>query len=224
MLRLRESTGRSVHPRPRPACGRTYAQIRGQAVVGVDVGGPRKRFDVAVLRGREVLDLRRRQSVDLVVELVRRISPAVVGIDSPAGWAPAGENSRSDEREFASAGICNIRWTPDAERAREARGRGSTYYEWIEHGLALYAALDGGPWTVIECFPTASWTRWETRRGNRRRAEWTTEVLLGLGLGGVEARNQDQRDAVAAAITARQHLEHRTQRFGGIVVPSPGRP
>src|SRR3954447_11324541 len=99
-------------------------------VIGVDVGGARKKFDVAVLRRREVLDLRSRQSTELVIELVRRTSPAVVAIDSPAGWASADEKSREGERELASAKICNIRWTPSRQRAIEAGRSGSTYYEW----------------------------------------------------------------------------------------------
>ena len=84
--------------------------------------------------------------------------------------------------------------------------------------------MQAGPWTVLECFPTASWTRWEKPRGRRRRDAWTREVLMGLGLSGVVPRNQDQRDAVAAALTARQHREGATERFGDIVVPLPGWP
>lgn len=140
-------------------------------VIGVDVGGGRKQFDVAVLCGREVLDLRRRQSVDLVIGLVRRTAPGVIAIDSPAAWAPPNEKSRLGERQLVSAKICNIRWTPNEQRAMETRDSGSAYYDWIERGLTLYSALArAGPWTVIECFPTASWTRWEKSRGQRRRA------------------------------------------------------
>lgn len=177
-----------------------------------------------MLRDREVLDLRRRQSLELVTDLVRRITPAVVAIDSPAAWALSNAQSRAGERELVAARICNIRWTPNEQRAIEVGASGNTYYDWIVRGLELYAALRGGPWTVIECFPTASWTRWEKRRGHRRRAAWTRQVLSGLGLSGVQPRNQDQRDAVAAAITARQYLEGPTDRFGDIVVPRPGRP
>src|SRR4051812_47385597 len=88
-------------------------QITTPNVIGIDVGGGRKQFDVAVLCGREVRDLRRRQSVELVTDLVQRTAPAVVAIDSPAGWAPGDEKSRSGERQLVSAKICNIRWTPN---------------------------------------------------------------------------------------------------------------
>jgi predicted nuclease with RNAse H fold len=41
-----------------------------------------------------------------------------------------------------------------------------------------------------------------------------------LGLEGVPARtNQDQRDAIAAAMTARQYTQGMTEAMGEIVVP-----
>jgi hypothetical protein len=45
--------------------------------------------------------------------------------------------------------------------------------------------------------------------------------LAALGLDGVPARtNQDQRDAIAAAMTARQHALALTETIGEIVVPA----
>jgi hypothetical protein len=45
--------------------------------------------------------------------------------------------------------------------------------------------------------------------------------LTALGLGNVPARtNQDQRDAIAAAVTARQHSLGLTETMGDIVVPA----
>jgi hypothetical protein len=44
--------------------------------------------------------------------------------------------------------------------------------------------------------------------------------LTKLGVAGVLHRtSQDQRDAIAAAITARQHSDCATQPFGEIVIP-----
>jgi predicted nuclease with RNAse H fold len=123
---------------------------------------------------------------------------------------------REDERLLARA-VCGIRWTPD-----EAALHTSTYYEWILCGLELYAQLArvGADWTVVECFPTASWTRWAGGRGARTRARWSQDALGALGLAGVPRRtSQDVRDAIAAAVTARLFDEGGCEAYGAIVVP-----
>ncbi len=88
-------------------------------------------------------------------------------------------------------------------------------------GLCLYEALEGAAVRTIEVFPTASWTRWSGRRGATRRSTWTRAGLAHLPLDNIPARtNQDQRDAIAAALTARQHSDKLTEVFGDIVVPT----
>jgi predicted nuclease with RNAse H fold len=182
---------------------------------GVDVGGRRKGFHVAVVGDRRVHELVNERRVGDVVESVTATTPRVVAVDSPAALARDGAASRDCERWLARA-ICGIRYTP--ERARLA---GSAYYEWVEHGLELYEALCGGPWTVIECFPTASWTRWAGQRGPRTRAAWSRAALASLDLTAVPSRlGQDGRDAVAAALTARAYDRGETESFGEIVVPA----
>ena len=87
-------------------------------------------------------------------------------------------------------------------------------------GSPLFDALVVHGVEVIEVFPTASWTRWYGKRGSRTRSAWTRKGLAALGLEGVPARtNQDQRDAIAAAMTARQHTLTMTETIGDIVVP-----
>ncbi len=96
----------------------------------------------------------------------------------------------------------------------------SAYYAWIIEGLALFDALATRGVEVIEVFPTASWTRWHGKRGTQTRSAWTRQGLAALGLDGVPPRtNQDQRDAIAAAMTARQHALAMTETMGDIVVP-----
>jgi predicted nuclease with RNAse H fold len=183
--------------------------------VGVDVGGQRKGFDAAVIDDRGVLELRGGLTCQQVVELVTAHSPAVVAIDSPRTCAPDGQTCRDDERQLARS-ICGIRWTPDCRHVRD-----SPYYAWILEGRALFDALSrAGAEAVIEVFPTASWTRWCGKRGSRSRATWTRQGLTALGLEGIPVRtNQDQRDAIAAAMTARQHSAGMTEAIGDIVVP-----
>jgi predicted nuclease with RNAse H fold len=184
--------------------------------LGVDVGGKRKGFDLALIDDQRLLDLQDHLNHEEVVELVEAHRPTVVAVDSPRCCAPEGESTRAGERELAKK-ICGIRWTPDENRVHG----GNPYYVWIVHGLELYRALEGCGAEVIEVFPTASWTRWYGRRGSRRRAAWSREGLAGLVLEGVPARtNQDQRDAIAAAMTARQHTQGMTETMGEIVVPA----
>jgi predicted nuclease with RNAse H fold len=183
--------------------------------IGVDVGGKRKGFDVAVIDGRRVLALQGHLTCQQVVDLTVAHRPKVTAIDSPRSCAPPGQTARDGERQLATS-ICGIRWTPDVSRVRA-----STYYAWIIEGLALFDALATRGIEVIEVFPTASWTRWHGKRGTRTRSAWTRQGLAALGLDGVPLRtNQDQRDAIAAAMTARQHTLAMTETMGEIVVPA----
>jgi predicted nuclease with RNAse H fold len=183
--------------------------------IGVDVGGERKGFDMAVINRSELLSLRQRLTWSEAARIVEDVKPLVVGIDSPCCCAARGETSRECERMVARE-VCGIRWTPDASAVQA-----SDYYGWIVEGLRLYAALESARAEVIEVFPTASWTRWLGKRGSESRSAWSRRGLTGLGLTSVPERtNQDQRDAIAAAITARQYSDGATQSFGEIVVPA----
>jgi predicted nuclease with RNAse H fold len=183
--------------------------------VGVDVGAKRKGFDVAVIDDRRVLALQGHLTCRQVVDIVLANRPAVVAIDSPRSCAPDGQSARDGELQLARS-ICGIRWTPDAGRVQA-----SAYYAWILEGHALFDALAVRGVEVIEVFPTASWTRWHGKRGSRTRAAWTRQGLAALSLECVPARtNQDQRDALAAAMTAYQHSLARTETMGDIVVPA----
>lgn len=191
-------------------------------VVGIDVGGRRKGFHGCALRGEEIVaGPERLPDVAAAVAWVKPYRPSIVALDSPKTCAPDGESSRKDERELGAA-VCGIRWTPE-----EPRLAGNPYYEWVEHGLELYAALTAAGIArkrLIETFPTAAWTRLSGPRDQRSRARWSTAALADLGLTGLPPRrlNQDDRDAIAAALVARLHVEGegRTQAFGEIIVPA----
>jgi predicted nuclease with RNAse H fold len=182
--------------------------------MGVDVGGRRKAFDVALVEDHRLIGLRQRQSVEDVVAWTSSSEPSVIAIDSPRSCAAPGCTHRPEEKELRDA-VCGIRWTPPS-----AELEGNPYYQWIVEGLRLYDALSDQPARVIECFPTASWTRWHGTRNGRSRSVWTREALAALELRDVPPRtNQDMRDAIAAALTARDYESGRFQRFGDIVVP-----
>jgi predicted nuclease with RNAse H fold len=190
---------------------------------GVDVRGARKGFHSVVLDPQGVVagPENHRDASEVVVWL-EQMRPSVVAADSPRSAAPQGASSRAGERRL-NREVCGIRWTPD----RDTLDEGSPYYDWIRRGLELYAALEDSPqcrWEVIEVFPTASWTVWAGPRGARRRAAWTRAALDGLALPGLPKRrlNQDDRDAIAAALTARLHAEGRCRAFDEIVAPRTG--
>jgi predicted nuclease with RNAse H fold len=182
---------------------------------GVDVGGLRKGFHVAVVDDeRLVAGPLRLPDAAAAVEWLAERAPALVAVDSPCAVAPAGFRSRPDERVLAAA-VCGIRYTPEAGAVAY-----NPHYEWIRNGLDLYGALAAAGLAAVECFPTASWTRWAGARMSASRARWSASALAGAHLAGVPPRlNQDERDAVAAALTARCHSRGETESFGPIVVP-----
>lgn len=206
-------------PRRDPlASGSPYEKRVPGLWAGVDVGDRSKGFHAAVVEQDCVFDLKRFSSPIELAGWLRQLQPELTAIDSPCAPAPFGQSSRPDERELARAGICNIRWTPDEDALKANAG----YYGWILHGFELYAALQSAGLTAVECFPTASWTRWGGRRGKRRRAEWSQATLASLGVELPARRlSQDDRDAIGAALTARAHTDGLTESYGQIVVPAP---
>ena len=188
--------------------------------MGVDVGGRRKGFDVALVDGLSLVALHSRRSCRQVVELALAAAPAAIGIDSPAACAATGEKSRPGERKLARE-VCPIFFTPDEAEVHS----GNPFYGWVVEGLALYealhAALPGTPST--EVFPSAAWTVWAGPRDGRPKPQWSREALVRAGLDGLPARcSQDARDAAGAALVAGLYGEGRTRDFGGIAVPLAG--
>ena len=198
---------------------------------GVDVGGRRKGFHLAVIQGWEVVELGQYREVGELVAKLVELGPGAVGIDSPPEWAPDGEKSRPAEREFARQKVCGIRYTPDRATAEAHTG---SYYEWVFNGMELWEGLReaGFEGKLFEVFPTASWTVWHGPRGKRKREEWSQEALEALPLELPEVEwSQDLRDAVAAAWTvallagggAKAFDPPRTEGGGpGLVLPLSG--
>jgi predicted nuclease with RNAse H fold len=186
---------------------------------GVDVGAAAKGFHLALVDGRRLVGGPARcASVAAAVRLLSAWAPQLVAVDSPRRPASPGARSRPCERAFARARICGLRFTPDRRSLRSSR-----YYAWILNGFALYRGLASAGLSAIECFPTASWTCWHGPREAAPRTAWSTAALRGLGLTGVPERlSQDERDAIAAAVTAWYHTMHLTERFGDLVIPRRG--
>jgi predicted nuclease with RNAse H fold len=201
-------------------------------VAGIDVGGPRKGFHIAVLEesGEEprliqVCKLETTATPKTVVEFLRQHSPLCIAVDSPRQPAPPNHKSRTCEKRLNAVIRCGIRYTPD-HASLSATPEARRYYAWIQNGLDLYQALGKAYWgKEIECFPTASWARLGGLR-NASRAEWTRRILEDVLqrryrlLGVPERHNQDVRDAIVAAYTALLHLNGKSDTsFSPIIVP-----
>src|SRR5687768_8518218 len=94
------------------SCGRAK-----RSWAGVDVGGPKKGFDLAVIDAERLVAgptrIRDRRGA---VRWLREHSPAVVAVDSPIRPAPYPALSRDGERALVRARVCGIRYTPNAAR------------------------------------------------------------------------------------------------------------
>ena len=171
---------------------------------GVDVGGRKKGFHLAVIEGDRVAELDHYPDAQALAAHLIELKPQVIGIDSPPEWAPEGQKSRPAEREFAKKKICGIRYTPSLATAQAHPG---TYYEWIFNGMELWDSLRQDPHLrdrLFEVFPTASWTIWHGPRGKKKREEWSQEALEQLPLQLPEVKwTQDLRDAVGASLTVK---------------------
>jgi predicted nuclease with RNAse H fold len=193
--------------------------VSSELFAGVDVGGRRKGFHLAVIdQLRVVHGPVRAATVDAAVEALVALRPALVAVDAPCALAPDGGRIRACEVAFVRRGICGIRPTPDHVRL----AANPSYYEWIANGLALYDALARARLPAIECFPTAAWTMWAGARGRASRARWSAAALRSRRITAVPTRcGQDARDALGAALVARAHASAQCEAIGDIVVPRP---
>ncbi len=102
---------------------------------GVDVGGRRKGFHVAVVDGRRlVAGPVRLTEPAAVVEWIGPWRPRVVGVDSPCSLAEEGKTMRDCERLFSPRTLCGIRPTPSASTL--APRRGESRARWSSRALA----------------------------------------------------------------------------------------
>jgi len=112
--------------------------------------------------------------------------------------------------------VCSIHYTPDEQAVTD----GGDLYEWVRYGFEVRTALEAAGVACVEVFPTATATRVIGERGERPRARWTATAVAALGIKGLASNmNQDERDCVLAAYSAREHVAGRSDVYGTIVVP-----
>jgi len=195
----------------------------------VDVGARRKGFHVAVVRdgprGLELVERPRRILGPAEVGAwLLTCAPGLVGVDAPRQLGD--HPSRFDGERTLAREVCRLRYTPTRAALEHQRTTAAPrFYEWIEHGLELYEVLASLDLMAIEAFPTAGWTRWKGPRKGESRARWSERALRALAIRKVpRLLDQDERDAIGAAMIAYVHEAGLTEMFGDIVVPLPGLP
>lgn len=122
----------------------------GLTFAGVDVGGEKKGFHIALTDGHAILEIAAELSLPQAIEWLAERSPAVVAIDAPPQALIQGPETRAAERALSQAGF-RIQWT-------RRQGTGLPAPEWMNHGAALWHELKRTlPHAqLIETFPTAA--------------------------------------------------------------------
>jgi len=190
--------------------------------LGIDVGAERKGCHVVALDGkRQMVDAPRRfTSAAEIAAFVAPLKPAVVAIDSPAGWSGHGRSRRA-ERELARVGIQSF-YTPTREKAAANLG----FYGWMFAGEAVHAAvrvthpLFTGETSVrgksMEVFPNAT-TRILTGQrppAGASKTTWRRRLLAAQGVAAARLSNLDFVDAALCALTGLYALDGDYQVFG----------
>ena len=185
--------------------------------IGVDVGGKRKGFDVAVIDDQRVLDLRNHLScAPRSPPWSLEHHPNVVAVDSPRTCAPDGQTARDDEPPARQVDLRHPLDTRGKPGARERLLR----LDPRRASICSRRSPPAGPRSSRCSRPPRGLAGTESEaRGPARPG--AGEALAALGLDGRPAwTNQDQPDAIAAAMTGRQHSLGRTETIGAIVVPA----
>jgi diadenosine tetraphosphate (Ap4A) HIT family hydrolase/predicted RNase H-like nuclease len=206
------------------------ADDQGDDVVGIDVGLQEMHVVALRLKKDSVVGaftvLKNGVPVEEAVRACLRRKPACIAIDSPPGWAHAG-NSRIAERELHRLGI-HIFFTPaKPERQQNA------FYGWMKVGFTVFEALRAqyplyrkGPVGrhAVEVFPHATAVALAGRHRPQgvRKAAWRKQVLVEQGYDVSDLRNADCVDAALAAVTAAHALRGAFSGFGnpaeGVIV------
>lgn len=187
--------------------------------IGIDVGGPRKGLHAVALRGSEfeVLALR---DIAAVTNWVAKHKPAAIAIDAPCAWSAHGASRECERSLHLDGQRISCFSTPTEQKAR-----GRSFYDWVRHGLALYAALsDAYPLysgrrprgrVMCETFPQAVACMLAGRKvPARNKSRVRRQVLSEAGYDPGGLHNIDQVDAALCALAAKALMQNLHQKFG----------
>ena len=199
------------------------------AIVGVDVGGPKKGFHAVALREGQFREKVATPNAAEVVAWCRKLDAPVVGIDAPCCWSRTGR-ARSCERALAAEGIYAFA-TPS-----QAMAENNPFYGWMLNGAELFRLLapnyqlfdgqysESSP-VCFETFPQAvacalAGTIVTAKHKSRDRRRLLREAGLSIDF----LTNIDMVDAALCALTAHHLLNVTFKTYGDaaegfIVVP-----
>lgn len=122
----------------------------GLTFAGVDVGGEKKGFHLALTDGQTILELGAELPLAKAIEWLKQKKPAVIAIDAPPKALIQGPNTRAAEQALCKAGF-RIQWT-------RRQGTGLPAPEWMQHGETFWNELRRAmpQAQLIETFPTAA--------------------------------------------------------------------
>lgn len=174
--------------------------------LGIDVG-VRKGLDLVLLDERlQPLATDRHVPIDALGDLIDRLRPDVVAIDSPPAWGKAG-GCRKTELALRALGIQSYGTPSDPKRSE------SPFYEWMRIGFEAFRTAESRGFpryragavarTALEVFPhaTAVVLAGALPPTGMAKREWRTEVLQKAGVSCDELGSLDQIDAALAALT-----------------------
>lgn len=174
-----------------------YANGERLRWAGVDVGGRRKGFHLALVDAARFLRCQHALTAEEAVAILEGWRPALIAVDSPRAPAVTGK-SRPEERCLAKA-LCRIRYTPT--RGYRAQPILRVDSRWMA-SLRRAGGAQPRPSRMLSHGVLDHVGR--SRSGTRAR--WSQRVLERQALEDLpELLNQDFRDAIGAALTARAH-------------------
>ena len=202
--------------------------------IGIDVGGVRKGYHLAVLSPDHFVSSESLPDVVSVVDRCRELAPAAIGVDAPCGWSADGR-SREAERALARRGI-RAYATPRRDLAKL-----EGFHAWMLQGEALFAALQPHfpLWSnatvaptrpfCFETFPHAVTCALRGRIvSGKDKAIDRPALLTAAGITLRPTASQDDVDAALCALTAATVVAGDFETYGntteGIIVTPRWRP
>lgn len=192
------------------------------AVVGIDVGGPRKGFHAVALRGGVYFDKFDASDPNSVAGWCRAIHAQIIGIDAPCRWSITGRARRA-ERELADERIFSFA-TPTRQSAENR-----DFYRWMLNGAELYRLLEKDyplfngrkPTTMPTCFETFPQAVACALAGKivsaKQKRVVRRDLLREARIDTTPLTNIDMIDAALCALAANHLLTGNIKTYGDVV-------